>query len=208
MAEATLTLRELFELDVKDLAVHAGPGVDVYQGAAEIRDEIHKASRAIRWKWVRDLVARKSAEMLDLNVIEVLLSAWKKYAQIAEYQEKSRKDPHGTFLCPLAEHTVTSEHHPYLQVLLRDHPVGKIVFDLEFSLILEGFVLKIQDGAVFEIQAGSAKGKAALSLAKTVLLKKELQPLRFPGHIQLRDEVTPSAPQTKAAAAGSLGLAS
>jgi hypothetical protein len=203
MAEATFTLRELFDVDVNDLAVHAEPGVDVYQGAAEIRDEIHKASRAIRWKWVRDVLAKKSAEALDLNVIDVLLDAWKKYMQIAEYQENSRKDPQGTFLCPLAEHTVTSEHHPYVEILLRDHPIGKIVFDLEFSLTLEGFVLKIQDGAIFEIQAGSAKGKAALSLAKTVLLKRELQPVRFPGHIQLRKEVTPRAPEARSAAAGS-----
>ena len=203
MAEATLTLRDLFKVDVEDLSAHAGPGVDVYQNAAEIREEIHKASRTIRWKWVRELLAKKSVELLDLNVVDVLLDTWKKYMRIMQCVDQSRENSSETFLCPLAEHTVTSEHHPYLEILLRDRPVGRIVFDLKFSLLLEGFALKIQDGAIWEIQVGSAKGEATLCLAETVLWKKELQPVHFPGRIQLREGTPLRPPETRAAAAGS-----
>ena len=185
MTEATITLRDLFDVDVNDLSARAEPGVDVYQTVEEIREEIRKGSRAIRWAWVRDVIAKKSAEILDLNVVDVLLEAWKKYMLIEQYAEKSKCEPKETILCPLAEHTVTSEHHPYLEILLKERPVGRIIFDLEFSLTLEGFVLKIQDGAIREIQTGSGKGEGSLSLAKTVLLKRELQPIRFPGHIHL-----------------------
>ncbi len=202
MTEAILTLRDLFQADANDVSARAEPGVDVYQDAAQIQEEIHKASRAIRWKWVRELLAKKSAEVLDLNVVDVLLETWKKYMQIVQCADKSREDPKETFLCPLAEHTVTSEHHPYLEILLRDRPVGRIVFDLEFSLVLEGFVLRIQDGAIWEIQTGSAKGEVTLSIAKTVLLKKELQPVHFPGHIQFGKSI-PLQPQTGKAAAAS-----
>ena len=64
---------------------------------------------------------------------------------------------------PLAEHTAKSEHHPYVEILLKEQPVGQIVFDLEFSLALEGFVLKIQDGTIREIHTGSGKGECSLS---------------------------------------------
>jgi hypothetical protein len=185
MTEGTITLRDLFDVDVNDLSARAEPGVDVYQAAEGIQEEIRKGSRAIRWAWVRELIAKKSAEILDLNVIDVLLDAWKKYMQIEQYADKSKCEPKETILCPLAEHTVTSEHHPYLEILLKERPVGRIVFDLDFSLTLEGFVLKIEDGAIREIQTGSGKGEGSLSLANTVLLKRELRPVRFPGHIHL-----------------------
>jgi hypothetical protein len=185
MTEATITLRDLFEVDVNDLSARAERGVDVYQIADEIKEEIRKGSRAIRWAWVRDVIAKKSSEILDLNVVHVLLEAWKKYMQIEQYAEKSKCEPKETILCPLAEHTVTSEHHPYLEILLKERPVGTIVFDLEFSLTLKGFVLQIQDEAIREIQTGSGEGEGSLSLAKAVLLKRELKPIRFPGHIHL-----------------------
>lgn len=185
MTEATITLRDLFGVDANDLTARAGPGLDVYRTSENIRQAIQKESRAIRWKWVRDLVAKKAGEILDLNVIDVLLEAWKKYMQIEQYADRQKYGPEEVILVPLAEHTLKSEHHPYVEILVKEQPVGQIVFDLEFSLALEGFVLKIQDGTIREIQTGSAKGEGSLSLAETILLKRELKPIHFLGHIDL-----------------------
>ena len=60
MSEATLTLRELFEVDTKDLSARVEPGLDVYQAVQNARQEIAKESRAIRWPWVRKAVAEES----------------------------------------------------------------------------------------------------------------------------------------------------
>lgn len=183
MTEATITLRDLFGADVNDLSARAEPGLDVYATSENIRSAIQKDSRAIRWGWVRDLVAKKTGEILDLNVIDVLLEAWNKYMQIEQYADRKKYGAGEIILVPLAEHTVKSEHHPYVEILVKEQPVGRIVFDLEFSLTLEGFVLKIQDGMIHEIRTGSGKGEGSLSLEKTVLFKRELQPVHFPGHV-------------------------
>ena len=37
MSEATLTLRELFEVDTKDLSARVEPGLDVYQAVQNAR---------------------------------------------------------------------------------------------------------------------------------------------------------------------------
>ena len=60
-----------------------------------------------------------------------------------------------------------------------------MTFDLEFSLRLEGFVLKIRDARIMEILAGSGKGEGALSLVEVPLWKREMRPIQFPGHLSL-----------------------
>src|SRR2546426_8392692 len=67
MSEATLTLRELFEVDTKDLSARVEPGLDVYQAVQNARQEIAKESRAIRWPWVRKAVAEESQDLLNLK---------------------------------------------------------------------------------------------------------------------------------------------
>jgi hypothetical protein len=183
VSEETITLRDLFGVDTRQISARIGPGFDAYQSAQKIQKAIHEESRAIRWSWVRALVTEKTEEILDLNVLDVLLGVWKKYAEIKQYADSKKYGPKETILVPLAEHTVTSEHHPYVEILLKDQPVGRVVFDLEFSILLKGFALKIEGGAIWEVQAGSAKAEGSLALDETVLLKRGLEPINFPGTI-------------------------
>ena len=183
--DGSITLRELFKIDPREVSARAESGVDLYREAAKIKESVQKEARTIRWPWVRDLVAEKASDVLNLNVVNVLMDAWNKYAEIAKYADREKYGPEESILVPLAEHTVKSKHHPYVEILLHDAAVGRVEFDLDFSLTLEGFVLKIQDGMIREIKTGSAKGEGSLTLASATLLKRELQPLHFPGHIPL-----------------------
>jgi hypothetical protein len=190
VSEETITLRKLFETDARQISAQVRLGLDADQIAQKIHETIHEESRAIRWSWVRDLAAEKTEEILDLNVLDVLTGAWKKYTEIKQYADPKKYGRKETILVPLAEHTVTSEHHPYIEILLKDQPVGRIVFDLEFSLILKGFVLRIQHGAIWEIQTGSAKAEGSLALGQAVLLKRELKPVNFPGSIHFASGIS------------------
>ena len=134
---------------------------------------------------MRKAVAEESQDLLNLNVLDVLVDAWKKYLQIEQYADAAKYGPGEKILAPLAEHTVKSQHHPCLQILLKEHEVGSVKFNLEFSLTLEGFVLMVQDAKILEIQTGSGKGEGSLSLAEITLWKREVKPVRFPGHISL-----------------------
>jgi len=181
----TITLRELFRVDPKEVTARARSGLDLYQTAAEIKESVKREARAIRWPWVRDLVAEKAHDVLNLNVVDVLAEAWKKYAEIEKYADRQKYGPEDSILVPLMEHTVKSKHHPYVEILLHDKPMGRVEFDLDFSLTLAGFVLNIQDGSIREIQTGSAKGEGKLALATVTLFKRETKPLDFPGRIPL-----------------------
>ncbi len=185
MSETMFTLRELFEVDVKDISVRAEPGLDIYQGAKKAREEITRESRAIRWPWVRQAVAEETQDLLNLNVVEVLARAWKQFMKLEECADPNKHGRGEKILVPLAEHTLNSVHHPSVQILLKGREVGSVKCDLQFSLILEGFVLLIQDGRILEIQAGSASGEGSLSLAEISLWKSEMKPVHFPGRISL-----------------------
>jgi hypothetical protein len=149
------------------------------------RQEIANESRAIRWPWVRSAVAEESRDLLNLNVVDVLLDTWKKYMQIEQYGDPKEHTPQEKIFAPLANHTVKSEHHPCVKILLKGKEVGSIEFSLEFSLTLESFVLVIQNGKVMEIQTGLGKGEGSLALVETELWKQELTLVHFPGSISL-----------------------
>jgi len=183
--DGTITLKELFKVDPNEITARAESGVDLYRDTAELKESVKQEARAIRWPWVRGLVAEKARDILNLNVVDVLADAWKKYMEIEKYADRQKYGPEESILVPLAEHTVKSKHHPYVEILLDEKPVGRVEFELEFSLTLEGFVLKIQDGIIREILTGSAKGEGKLTLATVSLLKRETKSLDFPGHIPL-----------------------
>jgi len=185
MTDSTLTLREFFDANIEDFSSRVGPGIDAYQEAKSVRQSIEQDSRLIRWPWVRDAVVEKATGILDLNLLDIIVSGWKKYMQISKYADRKKYGTEEAILVPLAEHTIESKQSPYVEVLLRDHPVGRVVFDLSLSLTLEGFVLKIQDGSIREIQSGSGKGIGELSLSGQSIYKKESKPLHLPGHLSL-----------------------
>ena len=111
--------------------------------------------------------------------------AWRKYGALAEYTDPSRHPPEEVALVPLADHTVRSDHHPYLEVLIDDRPIGKITFDITLAVTLRGFELKLQGGKIKAIQTGSWQGKAGVALEKAVIYEKTLDEIRLPGSIDL-----------------------
>ena len=185
MSEATLTLRELFEVDTKDLSARVESGFEADKTAKAVQQEIVKEARSIRWPWVRHSVAAESKDLLNVNVVDLLVNCWKKYMQISEYADTEKYGPGEEILAPLATHTMRSEHRPYVQILLKEKEIGRVIFHLEFSLILEGFVLKIRDARIMEILTGSGQGEGSLSLVEVPLWKRELKPVRFPGQLSL-----------------------
>jgi len=185
MSESTLTLRELFQIDPKNISVRAEPGIDVDEAAKVARQAIAKESRAIRWPWVRQAIAEQTSQIFNLNVLDALGEAWKKVSEVEEYSDPKKHDPSDRNLVPLAEHTIKSQHHPELKIRLHGREIGSLKFNLEFSLTLDGFDLAIQNGRIMEIRTGSAKGEGSLSLADVSLWKREWAPVRFPGQISL-----------------------
>jgi len=184
MSEPEINLKQLFALE-KKIPPSAKTAIQASARTAIVKEKLAAEVRLLPWGPVCDIIVDKIAELVDIKLVDVLMAAWKKYQLLEKYADRSRYGPEETLLVPLAEHTVKSEHHPYLEILFREHPVGKLVFDVTLELKLQGITLKIQDATIKAIQTGSCQGQGRIKLEDTMLVEKKFEAVALPGAIDL-----------------------
>jgi hypothetical protein len=126
--------------------------------------------------------------LFQVSLIDVLIKGWKKYNEVAKALEESRKKPADTILKVLVTHTVKSVHHPYVELFKDDTLVGKIQFDLTASIKVEGLTLKIQNGEVTAILAGTCQGDIQLAYDGEVLIDTPTERIDLPGALPIKSD--------------------
>jgi hypothetical protein len=154
-----------------------------------LKEKISKKSSGIRWPVAFSEITKKIEDLLDISVTDIMVSAWNKYRELQKYADSKQYSPDETFLVPLAEHTIKSEHHPYMEVLVNEKTIGKINFDICISLSLKGLILKIKGGRIREILTGSCKGKGSIKCENYLLMEKKTRDIPLPGSINLGEGV-------------------
>lgn len=149
------------------------------------KEGIAKEIKGIKWVASRFDIAEKVAELLDIKIPSIFISSWKKSEEIKKIIEESLKSSEEKFEVNLSEHTITSEHKPYIEVMFKNMPAYKIEFDLNLSFTLDGFILKIQNGIIYGIDPGICNAQGTLSWEKIKLLEKKLEAIKLPGTIRL-----------------------
>lgn len=123
-------------------------------------------------------------ELLNVDMRDVLIGAWNESVVLRRYLDSQRYPPDQTVVAHLSEHSIRSEHRPYVEI-----SVGSLSERLEFGLLLElklkGFRLKIRGGQIHEILNGDCQGKAKLSCGPALLWETETGTLFLPGSIKL-----------------------
>ena len=185
MSETNITLRDLFSVSGEEIAGAPPLGIRVHAETTAVKEQLDSLAKGVSWGAVKDTVGDSVVQLLDVPVLDIVLGGWKKMAKVMEYADL-RKYPKGkTNLVPLSEHTIKSQHHPYLEVSVKGRQVGKLVFDIELSLTLEGLVMRIQDAAIKAIQSGVLKGNGIISMKGVPLVKKTFARISLPGSVQL-----------------------
>lgn len=125
----------------------------------------------------------KICELFNVPLPNVLVTSWKKVDDLRVRLEKSRNAPDKVEYLELAQHTINCDQKPYLEMRLKDVPLKKIQFAVKLVFTLKGFVLKIQGGAIQEIQTGACEVKGTISYAGQVIVDKKLAPIKLPGTV-------------------------
>ncbi len=137
------------------------------------------------WPVACGIILKKLSEILDMNISDVMVSAWGKCGDLCQYCNK-KKYPHGkSYMLPLAEHTIESVHEPSLEIFFNNQPVGKINFEITLYLTVEGIVLEIQDGKIMKVHTGSCEGGGCIKCEGILILKKNTRSFTLPGSISL-----------------------
>jgi hypothetical protein len=154
-----------------------------------LKEKVSKGIKEIRWPVTFNEIIKKVEDLLNISLSDIMVTAWNKYRMLLKYTDKKKYSSNETFLVPLAEHTIKSEHKPYIEILINDKSVGKIDFNINISFTLKGIILKIRDGKIKEIQTGSCKGKGTIKCEDLVILEKETESFSLQGSINLGEGI-------------------
>lgn len=189
MADRELTLRDFLLARTED----AREAFEQSPAGAKLKEAVGKLP-GIEWGPVAKEIEAKIGDVLDVDVLGILLGGWKKYRQLQQYRDTAKYPPEETILLSLAEHSIASSHHPKIEILAGEVPVGTLEFTITLALKLEGIVLKVRGGKIREIAAGRCRGKGTLECAGVALLEKETERFELPGRISLGDGIEIPAP--------------
>src|SRR5690349_20865679 len=200
-AESPVTIRDVFDLP------KAGEKDSQPKRWQAVQDRIKKEVKDVKFPAALHDLAPKICELFNVPLPDVMVTSWKKASELQALLEKSRNSPDEVMYLELASHTINSEHKPHIEMRIKDLPVKKIEFLVKLVFNLKGFVLKVKDGAITEVQTGACEVKGTVSFAGQVIAEKKLSPIKLPGTIRVPASLgifrPTSPPQVKAATATS-----
>ena len=179
-----LTLRALLLAGVTSLSERLAASLDAGDDAEKIKTALTKAVPGIPLGPMINGISKQLQQALDVPVWSILTGAWDRSRELRSAIRKTR-DSTASVVVPLLGHTITSEHRPYVDVVVNDAPVARLVFPLKLALQIDGVVLRIAGGRMTDVMSGTVKIKATLRFADFVLLEKALGPIAIPGSIAL-----------------------
>ena len=164
----------------------------------ELHDKLSREVNGIKWVPMPDLIER-IGELLEIEIPDLLLASWKKADELQTALEESKKSPQSKIHVGLAEHTITSEHTPYIELRIAKVPPQRIDFKLKLVFKLKACELMIQGGLIKQARPGTCEVEGTFSQGLLVLATKRLTPIRLPGSIPTakslaaREQRTPSS---------------
>ncbi|MCX6245992.1 MAG: hypothetical protein NTU98_14965 [Bacteroidetes bacterium] len=163
-------------------------GAESSEKITSVKEKVLKSAGG-NWPLASKNIEEKIGDLLNVGIPDILLGAWKKYQGVRKYLDREKYPPDESYLVSMGEHTVKSEHHPYIEIIINETFKSRLDFEISLSLDLEGIILKIQDGKILEILTGSCKGKGIVKCENFVILEKESGSFPLPGSIKLGDGV-------------------
>jgi hypothetical protein len=70
-------------------------------------------------------LASKIGELFNVELPGLFVSSWKKAKEVREALEESRKSPDEVIVLELAQHEITNEFNPYIEIRVAAMPVPK-----------------------------------------------------------------------------------
>jgi hypothetical protein len=149
----------------------------------EFQSCLSREIKTIKWPAAMPDLTSKIGELFNVELPDLLIVSWKKARQLQEALEESRRSPEQVIVLDLAEHVITNEYHPYIEIRIAGVPSPKkIEFTVELLTRLKGIILRIQAGTITEIQAGSCEFEGKVKYQDLTIADKKLdRPIELVG---------------------------
>lgn len=179
-----ITLAELFARDGEGQPSGGRPANLVQGLASKIKVELSKERPEIDWDSLNDSIEDQATAMLNIPLVSnILLPAWRQYQDL---ESRIADDPEGKIVW-LAKHTVSSVHHPRLDVFSSGVRMAEVAgLEVAADFTLNGFGLVVQRGKITKIRTGTIEGSGSLGF-KNLKLDKSFGEIELVDEIELRE---------------------
>ncbi len=160
---------------------------------SSIRQNFTGKPSSMAWPGLSKEISSKAGDLLSVSIPDILIRAWNKAGILNKYINKEKYDPEEVFLIEFKEHEISSKHKPYLDLEVNNKSIGRINFEIDLSIVVQGAILKIQDAKIKQIRTGSLKVSGAIICEGLEITKKESKQIKLPGKIDLGEGI-PIAP--------------
>ena len=177
----TLTLGNVLLAGATKVSDRLGASLEHGPEANQIKAALAKAAPGLPLGVLLDGIGKAVQEALDIPVADLLIGAWQRARDLRAALETTRESDGATVLVPLLAHAISSEHRPYVDVVVEGVPLARLVFPVKVEFRLEGVVVRVRQGRIAEILAGTVKVKGTVKFGDFVLFEKALAPISIPG---------------------------
>jgi hypothetical protein len=185
MSDSDVTLNSIFSIEATDLPLAIAAALESSDALSAMKGKILDDVAELDLDSILGAIVDKVSSLLDLSLSEIMVTAWKKYELLADCLDEDKYSADESILVTLTRHSLSSEHHPSIEILANDQEIGKLTFTIKLSLQVQGAVLKIQDKKVREIRLGEVSGDGTFKCGDYEIASREFNPINFPGSISL-----------------------
>jgi hypothetical protein len=177
----TLTLGNVLLAGATKVSDRLGASLEHGPEANQIKAALAKAAPGLPLGVLLDGIGKAIQQALDVPVTDLLIGAWQRARDLRAALETTRESPGMTALVPLVAHTISSEHRPYVDVVVESVPLARLVFPVKVEFRLDGVIVQVRGGRIAEILAGTVKVKGTVKFGDVDLFEKALAPISIPG---------------------------
>jgi hypothetical protein len=128
--------------------------------------------------------ATTGAELLDVDLIGLLLAAWRTHRDLVGAARRTLAAPGSTELVDLTDHQITTTQQPSVEVLVDGRQVATLHLGLSIVFDVSVLVAGIKAGRLVALHSGSCDVTATLAVQGTDVLTRSVH-LDLPGVIPL-----------------------
>jgi hypothetical protein len=103
------------------------------------------------------------ASLLDMDLVDVLVSGWKKYGALSTAAEETLWSPGEERWIDLATHRIASTHAPSVELILDGLKIGSIDFEIELGATIQALRAVVSGGKLTGVRSGQIDLSAKLS---------------------------------------------
>lgn len=158
-----------------------GHGTDTPEAIARRLAAEQKLDHALKnlKKVTREIAVREIADttagLLDVNLVDILIGAWRKHQELTTAARRTLAAPGSTELVELADHQITEEQQPYMSLLVDDHRVATLTLDATVVFDVHSLVADVKAGRLVAVHAGHCDITATLAVEDTEVASRQVR---------------------------------